>query len=262
MIHPYLSLEYPIRFAHRGSRVLWPENTMHAFQGAFDLGYQYFETDVRISRDGVVVVFHDKTLDRTTNATGLVSDWLFEDLRHLDAAWDFGADEGYPLRGSGIGIASLDELFSTFPDVHINIDLKGKGLEWPVAEIIRDHGRQERTLIGSFVDRRIARFRRVTAGEVATSAGPSAVSAMWTASRRGRTIERPVVAYQVPFNYRSLRVDQKYVDAIHDSGAQIHCWTVNVAEDMHRLLDMGVDGIVTDRPDVLNDVMRERGHDV
>lgn len=261
-MHPYLSLEHPIRFAHRGSRVLWPENTMPAFQGAFDLGYRYFETDVRISRDGVVVVFHDKTLDRTTNGTGLVSDWLFEDLRHLDAAWSFGAEDGYPLRGTGVGISSLDELFATFPEVHLNIDLKGKGLEWPVAEIIGDHGRQNRTLIGSFVDRRIARFRRVTAGAVATSAGPSAVSAMWTASRRGRTIERPVVAYQVPYNYRSLKVDQKYVDAIHSSGAQIHCWTVDEATEIRRLLDMGVDGIVTDRLDILNDVMRERGHDV
>jgi glycerophosphoryl diester phosphodiesterase len=262
MTYPYLALEHPIRFAHRGSRVLWPENTMDAFQGASDLGYRYFETDVRISRDGVVVVFHDKTLDRTTNGTGLVSDWLFEDLRHLDAAWSFDPEHGYPLRGSGIGISSLDELFATFPDIHINIDLKGKGLEWPVAEIIQSHGRQDRTLIGSFVDRRIARFRRVTSGTVATSAGPSAVSAMWTASRRGRTIERPVAAYQVPFDYRSLKIDQKYVDAIHRAGAQIHCWTVNAADDMQRLLNMGVDGIVTDRPDILNEVMRERGHDV
>ena len=258
----YLSAEYPIRFAHRGSRVLWPENTAEAFQGAIDIGYRYIETDVRISRDGVVVAFHDATLERTTNGVGSVDEWEFADLQRLDAAWWFDEDNGYPQRGSGVKIRSLAEGFEMWPEVRFNIDLKGPGLEWAVADVIKRHGREESTLIGSFVDHRIAKFRRITHGEIAVSAGPSNALAMLAASRLGRTVRRPVAAYQLPFNYKSVPIDRKLVDAIHRADAQIHTWTVNEAADMHRLLDLGVDGIVSDRPDILNEVLRERGHDV
>lgn len=260
MAIPYLSAEYPLRFAHRGSRVLWPENTAEAFQGAVDLGYRYVETDVRITRDGVVVVFHDATLERTTNGAGKVSQWAFEDLQRLDAAWWFDEAGGYPLRGRGVRIRTLEEVFEMWPDVRFNIDLKSPNMEWVVADLIKRHGRDETTLIGSFVDRRVARFRRITRGGVAVSAGPSTVAAMWAASRLGRTIRRPVAAFQVPFDYRSLPIDRKYVGAIHQAGAHIHTWTVNEPEDMRRLLDLGVDGIVTDRPDLLNEVLRQGGH--
>ena len=259
---PYLSAEYPIRLAHRGSRVLRPENTAEAFQGAIDLGYRYVETDVRISRDGVVVAFHDATLERTTNGVGAVDEWEFSDLQRLDAAWWFDEGNGYPRRGSGVQIPSLAEVFEMWPDAMFNIDLKGPGLEWAVADVIKRHGREGSTLIGSFVDHRIAKFRRITHGGIAVSAGPSTVLAMLAASRLGRTIRRPVAAYQLPFNYKSVPIDRKLVDAIHRADAQIHTWTVNEAPDMHRLLDLGVDGIVSDRPDVLNEVLRERGHDV
>lgn len=262
MAVPYLGLEYPLRFAHRGSRVLWPENTAEAFQGAIDLGYHYIETDVRITSDGVVVVFHDADLDRTTNGTGPVDRWELKDLRRLDAAWWFDEDNGYPLRGTGVQVRTLDEVFSMWPKAHFNIDLKGAGMEWPVADLIKRHGREDSTLIGSFVDHRVAKFRRITRGEIAVAAGPSAAMAMLVASRLGRTVRRPVAAYQLPFDYKSMPVDRKLVDAIHRSGAQVHMWTVNEAEPMNRLLDMGVDGIVSDRPDILNEVMRERGHDV
>lgn len=262
MTASYLSAEYPLRFAHRGSRVLWPENTAEAFQGAIDLGYKYIETDVRITRDGVVVAFHDATLERTTNGTGAVSAWDFEDLQRLDAAWWFDEENGYPLRGTGVKVRPLAEVFATWPDAFFNIDLKGPGLEWAVADVIKRHGRASSTLIGSFVDHRIAKFRRITRGSVATSAGPATVLAMVAASRLGRTIRRPVQAFQLPFDYRSVPVDFKLIDAIHDAGAQLHTWTVNQAADMHRLLDLGVDGIVSDRPDILNEVLRERGHDV
>jgi glycerophosphoryl diester phosphodiesterase len=258
MTHPYLSLEHPIRFAHRGSRILWPENTMVAFQGAADLGYLYLEIDVRITRDGVVVVLHDDTLDRTTNGSGPVSDWLWEDVQRLDAAWAFDPARGHPERGSGVAVPSLDQLFSTFPGLHINIDLKGPGMEWAVADLVKRHRREDRTLIGSFSGKRLARFRRITRNEVPTSAGPARAVATWLAARLGATTRGVEVAYQVPFEHPVLRLDRKYVDAVHAAGAQVHAWTVNDAVSMHRVLDMGVDGIVTDRPDVLNDVLAER----
>ena len=261
-VAPFLSLEHPIRLAHRGSRVLWPENTMKAFHGAVALGYRYIETDVRVSRDGHVMVFHDETLERTTNGYGKVIERTLDELRELDAGHTFDPDNGYPMRGRGVGISTLHEVFAEFPEVHFNLDLKGPGLEWTVADIIKAAGREESTLIGSFYDHRSVKFRRVTRRAVATSAGPAATVAMWLASRLGRHVSRPVVAYQIPFDYRSLPIDEKYIDAIHNANAQVHFWTVNEAADMIRLLDMGADGLVTDRPDVLNEVLRDRGHDV
>lgn len=231
---------------------------MTAFQGAVDLGYRYLETDVRKTRDGVVAVFHDENLDRVTNGTGDVTDWLWEDVRRLDAAWSFSPAHGHPERGTGVTVPSLDELFTTFPDLHINIDLKGPQMEWAVADLVKRHRRAERTLIGSFSSRRIARFRRITRGEVPTSAGPTRAAIAWIAARFGATTRGSEVAFQVPFEHPLLRLDRKYVDAVHASGAQLHAWTVNDAVTMHRILDLGVDGIITDRPDVLNDVLAER----
>lgn len=252
----YFSVEHPIRFAHRGSRVLWPENTMYAFERAIeDFGYHYLELDVRLTADRIPVVFHDATLDRTTDGTGKVSDHTLAELQALDAAYRFGPDGEFPLRGSGIRISPLEELYRTWTDVRLNIDLKGPDEEWAVAEVIRKAQAEYRTLIGSFYDRRIARFRRITQGRVAVSAGPTAATAMWSASRAGRTTRRKVQAYQLPFNYRGFKIDEKLVDSVHRAGAQIHLWTVNEADDMRRFLDMGVDGIVTDRPDILNEVM-------
>jgi glycerophosphoryl diester phosphodiesterase len=259
---PYLAHEEPIRFAHRGSRLLWPENTWLAFDGAIvELGYSYVETDIRVTRDGIVVVFHDETLERTTNGVGKVSDWDWEDLRHLDAGYRFSPDgESFPNRGAGVAISRLDETFDRYPDVCFNIDLKAPGSEWAVAEVIARMRATDRALVGSFNDRRIARFKRITKGSVATAAGPSASIAMYAASRVGRTVRRGVDAYQLPMKVRGVAVDQKLVDAVHESGAQLHIWTVNEPEPMGELLDLGVDGIVTDRPDILNYVLEERNH--
>lgn len=255
MTVPYLGVEHPIRFAHRGSRMLWPENTVYAFAKAVELGYRYIETDVRISRDRHVVVFHDASLERTTNGSGKVSDWDLEDLRKLDAAYHFDLEGHHPLRGTGIGISTLREVFEQFPEAHFNIDLKGAGMEWPVADVIRDAGRVESTMIGSFIGHRTAKFRRITGGEVATSAGPREAMAMWIASRRGRSVRKAAAAYQLPFNYKSLPIDRKFVAAIHAAGAQVHFWTVNDKPNMERLLELGADGIITDRPDLLNEVL-------
>jgi glycerophosphoryl diester phosphodiesterase len=258
MAVPYLNAEYPLRFAHRGSRVLWPENTAEAFQGAVDLGYKYIETDVRLTRDRVVVAFHDETLERVTNGSGSVAQWDLEDLQRLDAAYWFDEANGYPWRGTGVKVRSLAEVFRTWPDTYFNIDLKGPHLEWAVADVIKRHGMDRQTMIGSFVDHRIARFRRITRGEIAVSAGPTTVLAMVAASRAGRTVRRPVQAFQLPFDYRTVPIDRKLIAAIHAAGAQLHTWTVNEAADMRRLLDLGVDGIVSDRPDILNEVLAER----
>jgi glycerophosphoryl diester phosphodiesterase len=254
-MRPYLTHEHPIRFAHRGSRVLWPENTMTAFQGAVDLGYRYLETDVHVTRDDVVVVFHDDVLDRLTDGTGKVWDWRWEDLRTLDAAFHFAPDRGFPLRGSGIGIPTLDELVRTFPEALVNIDLKQNGIAERVAIEVDRLGIGDRVMIGSFHGRRIARFRRATGGTVATSAGPAEVPA----ALAGRAGAVGADAFQVPEGSRGMRiVTRRFVDRAHAAGKHVHVWTVNEPDAMHRLLDLGVDGIVTDRPDLLDDVLAAR----
>ena len=138
----FFDFEHPIRFAHRGSRILWPENTWFAFDRAVeDFAYRYVETDVQVTADGVVVVFHDSALERCTNGAGKVADWRWEDLQCLDAAYNFSPDgESFPLRGSGIGIPRLDATFDRYPDVCLNIDLKGAGSEWAVAEVVKKTG--------------------------------------------------------------------------------------------------------------------------
>ena len=157
-------------------------------------------------------------------------------------------------------MSTLEATFDRYPDTFFNIDLKAKGTEWAVAEVIMRMGRQDSALVGSFSDRRLARFRRVTKRSVATSAGPQSAMSMYTASRVGRTVRLAPDAYQLPARIRGAAVDRKLVDAVHAAGAHIHTWTVNEPEQMRELLDLGVDGIITDRPDLLNLVLEERAN--
>jgi glycerophosphoryl diester phosphodiesterase len=257
-VKPFLTHEHPIRFAHRGSRVLWPQNTMVAFQGAIDLGYRYLETDVHMSGDGKVVVFHDDRLERLTDGTGCVWDHDWDELRRLDAAYSFGADEGFTLRGSGVSIPLLEEVLRSFPDALLNIDLKQDAIEAAVAEEIDRLDAHDRVLVGSFHDHRIARFREETAGAVATSAGPGEARASFWAAMRRQEVQAEADAFQVPERSGLMRVPRRrFITAAHDAGKQVHVWTVNDPARMRRLLDLGVDGIITDRPDLLDSVITE-----
>lgn len=252
----FFSVEHPIRFAHRGSRILWPENTMYAFERAIeDHGYHYLELDVHLSADRVPMVIHDPRIDRTTEGSGPVAARTVEQLKALDAAHRFDRDHDYPLRGAGITIPTLDEVYQAWPDARINIDLKESGEEWAVAEVIRANDAEHRTLVGSFVDRRVTRFRRITGRSVAVSAGPIATVRMYAASRIGLSRRAPVQAYQLSDEYAGLSIDRRLVNAVHRVGAHLHVWTVNDEEEMRRMLDLGVDGLITDRPDVLNEVL-------
>jgi glycerophosphoryl diester phosphodiesterase len=247
----YLTHEHPIRFAHRGSRILWPENTVVAFQGAVDIGYRYLETDVHVSRDGKVVMFHDDGLERLTDGRGRVWDHDWAYLRTLDAGYHFDPDGGHPRRGQGIGIPLLEEVLGIFPEACLNIDLKQERIARAVAGEIGRLGAENRVLIGSFHNRRIRHFRRATDGRVATSAGPSEVTRAMAAAMARRQVGGEADAFQVP----PVVATKRFVAAAHAVGKQVHVWTVNDSAEMRRLLGRGVDGIVTDRPDVLNEVV-------
>jgi glycerophosphoryl diester phosphodiesterase len=250
----------PVAIAHRGSRLLWPENTMEAFSGAVSLGYRHVETDLHLTRDGTLVCLHDHTVDRTTDGSGLVSELDFGELARLDAGYRHSGTEGLAFRGKGIKVPSLEEAVLTFPEVAFVVDLKTENLVGPLIDLIDRLDLQDRLIVGSFSDRRLDEFRSLAGDRVATSTG-AALSRSWVfASRMGRGVRCDAVALQLPRRSRGLRVvDRRLVAAAHDRGLQVHVWTVNHPEEMTELLDLGVDGIITDRPDLLKEVLIERG---
>ncbi len=255
-----LTHEWPIALAHRGSRELWPENTMVAFQGAIDLGYRFLETDLHATSDGKVVLFHDDTLNRTTDHHGRISKWTWDELRECDAAYRFDPIHHFPHRGRGVRIPTLEELATTFPNTLLTLDLKQSGIEQLLVEVVYRLNLWDRVIVGSFSDARIRRFRKLTGGRVATSSGPRETLAAMGAARLGRPLKVRADALQIPETYGRTRVlTSRLIEAAHASGKQIHVWTVNERADMIRLLDMGVDGLITDRPDTLKDLMIARG---
>ena len=258
-MRPFLSYEHPLRFGHRGSNLLWPQNTMVAFQWAMDLGLRYLETDVHATRDGQVVTFHDDRLEQLTDGRGPVWERDWGDLLSLDAAYHFDPRRGYPLRGTGVRIPLLEEVLAAFPRCLLNLDLKQAGIEELLAGELARLEAEDRVLVGSFHDGRVARFRRASGGRVATSAGPREVLAALGACRLSRLPGGASDAYQVPEQAGPLRVlGERFVEAAHRAGKQVHVWVVNEPADMHRLLDLGVDGIVSDRADLLVRVVAQR----
>ncbi len=227
---------------------------MAAFQGAVDLGYRYIETDLHVSRDGKVVVFHDDRLERLTDGAGRFWERDWDELRDLDTGHHFDPDSGHPWRGRGLRMPLLEEVLSAFPGVAFNLDLKQAGTAAVVAAEIRRLGAEDRVLVGAFYDTRVRRFRSESSGRVATAAGPGEVLAALAMSRVGRPLRGSYDALQIP----ERTVNRRLVRAAHAGGKQVHVWTVNDPVVMRRLLDLGVDGIVSDRPDLLNEVIAGR----
>ncbi len=250
----------PVPIAHRGSRLLWPENTMESFSGAVEMGYRHIETDLHITGDGILVCVHDHTVDRTTEGSGDVSAHTFDEIRALDAGYRHGSRDGYTFRGKGITIPSLEQVVTDLPDVSLVVDLKIDGLARPFADLIDNLGIGDRLIVGGFSDDRINEFREITGGRVPTSTG-TALSRIWVlASRVGRGGGGDASALQLPTQIRGVRViDEKLLRSAHEAGLQVHVWTVNDVDEMRRLLDLGADGLVTDRPDLLKSLLVERG---
>jgi glycerophosphoryl diester phosphodiesterase len=260
---PFLEGVRPLAFAHRGGSKLWPENTMVAFQRAVHMGCRYLETDLRTTKDGVMVTIHDETLDRISDGSGPVHALTLAELKRLDAGYRFSLDGGqtFPFRGKGVTIPTLAEVTQAFPDICLNLDIKQKEppLVEALATFIEEQGAHDRILAGSFHDRILKEFRRRTGGRVATSAAGREARLFWLASRLRLTrFLRPAYdALQVPARQSSLPVvDRRFVQAAHRLGIQVHVWTVDEREEMHRLLNLGVDGLMSDRPDLLLDVLR------
>lgn len=250
----YLDSRRPLAFAHRGGayhpEVEGLENTLAAFRHAVALGYTYLETDVHVTRDGVLLAFHDTVLDRVTDRTGSIA----------DATWE---EVGQALIGGSEPVPTLASLFDAFPEARFNIDLKSEGAVESLAAFLDERQAWDRVLVGSFSARRMGAFRRRTNGRVATSAHPLEVVAyrVLGSARLARWVTRGrPVALQVPHRRgRLLVVSAGLVRRAHAAGIQVHVWTIDDPDEMNALLDRGVDGIMTDRTDILRDVLRARG---
>nr|MBO2501326.1 glycerophosphodiester phosphodiesterase [Thermoanaerobacterales bacterium] len=220
---------------------------MAAFEAAVRQGYRYLETDAHATADGVLVAFHDDRLDRLTDRTGLIGDLPWAEVR---AARVRGRDE----------IPLLEDLLTAWPDVRVNIDPKHDAAVDPLVELIERTGTVDRVCIGSFSDRRLARIRARLGPRICTSMGPRQVARLVAASRGLPAGSFSAACVQVPTKRGPVPlVTDRFLAAAHQRGLQVHVWTIDDPDEMHRLLDMGVDGIMTDRTDVLKSVLVERG---
>ena len=255
----------PLAFAHRGGALLWPENTLPAYRGALDLGYRYIETDLHLTRDGAIVTVHDDTLERTTNGAGPVWDLTLAELRKLDAGYHFSPDgETFPYRGKGVTVPSLAELVDVSPDLRVNVEVKQESPPMIRAlwDFIEERRLHDRVLVAAFCDPLVRELRRLAGGRVATSAGAREARRFWLASRLGleRLLRIDYDALQVPVQHGRITViDRRFVAAAHRRGLHVHVWTVDEPDEMRRLLDLGVDGLMSDRPDLLREVLVQRG---
>ncbi len=249
-------LEQPgsvLAFAHRGGAyhpdLEGLENTRQAFAHAVDLGYEYLETDVHVTRDGVLLAFHDTVLDRVTDATGNIADLTYAEVQRA------------LIKGSD-PVPTLAELFDAFPDARFNIDLKAPGAVGALAAFLHERREWERVCVGSFSGRRLRAFRRATHGRVVTSASPGEVAAyrlLPSPVARLLTRGRPR-ALQVPHRAGGLTiVTPGLVRRAHRAGLHVHVWTIDDPEEMKVLIARGVDGLMTDRTDILRAVLTEGG---
>ena len=243
-----------LAFAHRGGAyhpdVEGLENTLAAFRHAADLGYRYLETDVHVTRDGVLLAFHDTVLDRVTDKKGEIAALTHAEVREA-------------LVGGREAVPTLAELFDAFPDARFNIDLKAEGAVPVLADFIAARDAWDRVLVGSFSRRRTARFRALTGGRVPTCATPVEIVAFRLlpfGRLAGLLAGRGFAALQVPHRRSRIRiVTPGFVRRAHAAGRHVHVWTIDDAAEMHELLDRGVDGLFTDRTDILRDVLTARG---
>ncbi|HET6659918.1 MAG TPA: glycerophosphodiester phosphodiesterase [Rubrobacter sp.] len=254
--------EWPVNLAHRGASDMAPENTIEAFRLAVEAGAGGLELDVHMTRDGHIVVIHDATVDRTTSGSGAVSEMTLHELRKLDAGHNFRPDGGptRPYRGRGVRVPTLGEVLEEFPGVAVNIDIKAgtPGIEETVFGVLREANALRRAIVVSTPHATVKRFRKVSGGHVSTGGSKWEIGLFYVLSRlRLERLVRPAYdALQVPLRHRGiLVVTPRFVRAAHARGVRVDAWTINDADEMRRLLDLGVDVIMTDRPGTLAEVL-------
>lgn len=245
----FLNGPRPRAFAHRGGAAEGDENTVAAFERAVAMGYRYVETDVHATSDGVPVVIHDDRLDRLAGRPGTVGGLSWADLSTIRV-------------GGESAVPRLDEVLDGWPEIRFNIDVKSDPVVEPAVAAIQRAGAGDRVLLASFSDARLARVRALAGPRVATSLGMRGVARLRLASMAWMPARLPesVAAVQIPVRHGAVTVlTPRFLKYIHRLGREVHVWTIDDPAEMRRLLDLGVDGIMTDRVEVLRDVYSERG---
>jgi glycerophosphoryl diester phosphodiesterase len=240
--HPFLDWKGPLPFAHRGGASDVPENTLLAFQYAVDMGYRYLETDVHVTSDGVLVAFHDDDLQRTCGIPGKISELPWSTVSTA-------------LVEGKAPIPMLEDLLGTFPEARVNIDCKTNAAVDALIASLRRTNSLDRVCVAAFSDLRLRRLRKAFGSALCSSLGPVELGLL----RLGLLRHPPGLAAQVPVKEVITVVNRSFVERSHRLGLQVHVWTIDDAPEMERLLDLGVDGIMTDRPAVLRQVLESRG---
>jgi len=248
--HPFLEHDGPLAIAHRGGAVDGRENSMAAFARAVELGYRYLETDVQVTADEVLVVFHDDRLDRVTDRPGEIGSLTWREV----GAARIGGTDPIPL---------FAEVLASWPDVCVNVDPKSDRSVGPLVRTIRGAGALDRVCVGSFSDHRLRRARAALGPRLCTSMGPGEVLrlrlAAWGLVPRSAVPSGPACA-QIPVRRGVVPLaERRMLSCAHELGLPVHVWTVNDPVQMHDLLELGVDGIVSDDIVALRAVLRDRG---
>jgi glycerophosphoryl diester phosphodiesterase len=251
----------PLVIAHRGGGGIAPENTLNAFERSAALGVDVLELDVRGTSDGELIVLHDATVDRTTDGNGPVNQMTLAEVKKLNAGFRWSPDGGqsFSFRESGVQIPTLREVFAAFPKMKFNIEPKPQtpSLVRPLCDLIREYKMSESVVIASFDQTIIDEFR-AACGEIATSASTSEVARFLTMYKTGlsQSYSPQMQALQVPESAGVQILSKEFVEAAHERNLQVHVWTINEKASMERLIEMNVDGIMTDYPDRLLELLK------
>lgn len=264
----YRDIDRPLVIAHQGGDGVWPGDTMFAFEKAVEIGADVLEMDAHITKDSRIVLMHDEEVDRTTDGTGLIENMTLDELKKLDAAYDWSNDDGktFPFRGQGIQVPTLDELFQKFPQMRyvIEIKLTQNPIDKPLCDLIRENNMQDKVVIASFHDEAMKNFR-ATCPEVAASASRAEVTRFVILGKvflSGLLIPQ-YESIQPPYNPKdSMNIPimtKRFIRESHAKNIAVEPWTVDDPELMKQYIGWGVDGIITDRPDLMIEVMKELG---
>ncbi len=260
----YQGITRPLVIAHQGGDGLWPGNTMYAFEHANELGVDVLEMDIHITKDGQLVIMHDETVDRTTDGTGEIESMTLSELKQLDTGYGWSLDEGetFPYRGQGITVPTLEEVFQAFPGKRMTVEIKktNASIIKPFCKLIRKYKMQDKVLVASFYDDRMREFRK-NCPEVATSSARRETTAfvLFTKGYLGRLNSPRFNSLQVPEESGGITVmTEAFVRAAHERGLAVEPWTINDPEQMRKYIQWGVDGIITDRPDLMLEILGRR----
>jgi glycerophosphoryl diester phosphodiesterase len=259
----FLDQPVPIAIAHRGDSEEAPGNTLEAFASAIALGLRNLETDAHVTRDGVVVAFHNPRLDDTTDRTGAIAELTIAEVEAADAGYRFSTDGGrsFPFRGRGVRIPRFGELLRRWPTAYFSVEPKTDPCVVPLVAVIDDLDAWDRVGVGSRSDRRLNRVRALSSGRACTAMGTRANVIAHVAALSGRVPRQGADFVQVPYKLGPFRLaTARFLCAAHRVGLPVHVWTVNEESTMIELLDLGIDGIITNRARLLRDLLAARPH--